>query len=1457
MEPVVLTPEQREKFAQRQEDREKNEENRKPIKTIVETKGGSFDAALDNTSNTKPGAPSLVTNPIANFDGIDMDDQVSLFGGRFAPPDTNSDTGPNHVVMAINSAIRVYNKTGTGLTTLASLGSLFSTIGGPCASTNDGDPIVLYDPLADRWLISEFCGDFTVNNSMHELIAISKTGDPTGAYFLYDFLMPAGRFTDYPHLGVWPDGYYMATNDFNTSGTAFLGDSFFAFNRAKLLVGDPTANYVSFSNNFPANPLGSGGFLPTDLDGVSLPPAGTPNLIIQFLADEFGDPIDGLRIAEFVPNYTTPASSTLTQLPDVALAAFDARQPSSRALIDQPPPAGAADSLDAIADRLMHRLAYRNLSGGVQSYVLDFTVNVSGVNPTNAATYQGGTRWTELRRNNGTGAMSVNQQATYAPGSGNGATGRNLGMGSVAQDGEGNIGLAASATGISPALNPTAIYTGRLFADPLNTTPQGEVDAMSAVTRGVQTGTGNRWGDYSSLMVDPADECTFWGTFEYVDSPTADFDWNTRIFSFKVNPACVSAPKGTIQGTVTNCASGLPIANAIVTTPDGFLRQTNASGMYSMSVAPGTYTVNITAPGGFNTCTTSNVVVTNGGTATVNCCLTGVPTIVKAGATIISESCAPANGAIDPSETVTISFCVQNTGGANTTSLVGTLQATGGVTSPSGPQNYGVVVAGGPAVCRSFTFTANGNCGDTITASLQLQDGASNLGTLTYNFSLGALGSPVTTTYSSGNIAVPIPDVSTVEVPLNVPDAGAVNDLNVSVRLNHTFDGDLVISLVHPDGTVIALSTNRGGAGANYGSGANDCSGTPTVFDDEAATAISAGTAPFAGSFRPESPLSGLDGKPINGTWKLRVADTAAIDVGTIGCVQLIINRLQFVCCGVAGTPVIASAGATLISESCTPANGAIDPNETATVSFCVQNVGTGSTTNLVGTLQATGGITNPSGPQNYGVVVAAGPAVCRNFTFTANGACGGTVTASIQFQDGATNLGTVTYTFTLGTVVNTNFGPFSNTGSITIPAGAPATSTGPAAPYPSDIIVAGVTGAVSKVTATLTGLNHTFPDDIDILLVGPGGQKILLMSDAGGSADLVNVNLTFDDAAANSLPDGTVISSGTFKPTNFGTGDTFPAPAPAGPYTDPQLLSVFNGVNPNGTWSLYVFDDASDDVGSMAGGWSISFTTSTPVCSTSCVSCTGITCPADITTLNNPNQCGAVVNYPAPTTNGTCAAPTCSPASGSIFPVGMTTVTCTTSGPPQQTCTFKVTVNDTQAPTITCPPDQSAVTNQGTCPSPSCAVVTYPAPVVSDNCPGVGVVCNPASGSCFPAGVTTVTCTATDASGNMATCSFMLTVFDVALQDDSDPSIILLWNSISGQYRFCCKGVTYAGVGKPTVQGCVYTLQHTPADRRVLGRVDKAVRSGTASIQTPPGNTRCTITDRNTLNDTLIPACQ
>ena len=672
--------------------------------------------------------------PSLTFDGLSSDDDLAAFGGRVLPSDANADVGPNHIVEAVNLLFRIWDKSGTPLTAPAKLSSLFAPLGAPCGTRNDGDPIVLYDALADRWLISQFCIPVflpTPANPSHQVVAISQTGDPTGAYYLYDFVMPNPKLNDYPHFGVWPDGYYMSDNQFgNGSGSnAFTGAGLFAYDRAKMLVGDPSASYIYF-DYFAIDPT-SGGMLPTDLDGLTPPPAGTPNLFMEFRADEYGDPNDALRIYEFHADFATPANSTLTVRPDLVVAAFDANAPATRNAVEQPAPAPANAYLDAIADRMMHRIAYRTLSGGVQSFVVNWTVNVSGVTPTTAATYQAGIRFEELRRDPGTGAFTIQNQVTYAPGSGNGATGRNIWIGSTAQDNQGNSALGFSAS--STTLVPSIFWAGRLAGDPADTLNQGEATMFSG--SGVQTSTSGRWGDYASMSVDPSDDCSFWYTQQYY-AASGSAVWRTRLGTFKF-PGCTAAPKGTVSGVVTVCAGGLPLAGAVVSVGGSYLRTTDATGAYSMDLPPGTYAISVSGAG--YDPVGGSVIVTDGATTNFDACLGGAAVIASDGASLVAENCPPGNGALDPGETVTVSFCLKNTGTANTSDLVATLQASGGVTSPSAPQDYGVLTAGGATVCRDFVFTVDPStlCGAGITATLALQDGATDLGTATYDFATG------------------------------------------------------------------------------------------------------------------------------------------------------------------------------------------------------------------------------------------------------------------------------------------------------------------------------------------------------------------------------------------------------------------------------------------------------------------------------------------------------------------------------------------------------------------------------------------------------------------------------------------------------------------------------------------------------------------------------------------------
>ena len=362
---------------------------------------------------------------------------------------------------------------------------------------------------------------------------------------------------------------------------------------------------------------------------------------------------------------------------------------------------------------------------------------------------------------------------------------------------------------------------------------------------------------------------------------------------------------------------------------------------------------------------------------------------------------------------------------------------------------------------------------------------------------------------------------------------------------------------------------------------------------------------------------------------------------------------------------VISGGAATLISEACAPANNAVDPAEMVTMSLALQNVGTANTSNLVATLQPTGGVISPSAAQTYGALTAGGAAVSRNFTFTAVGTCGGTLTATLALQDGATNLGTVSFTISLGQLMASTVS-FNSASALTIPNGAPATTIGAAAPYPSNINVSGVTGTVSKVTVTLNGLTHTNPDDLDILLVGPTGQKVLLVSDCGGADDLGNLSFTLDDAGAN-LPNATLIGAGNYHPTNYGDGDTFNAPAPAGPYAEPSL-AVFNNLNPNGTWSLYLMDDADGDTGSLTG-WRLNITTTTATCcSTS--NCGTLTInPATIATGNIGNAYAQTFTQTGGTGAVSFGLVGTLPAGLSFSPAGLL------SGTPTQAGSFPLTV--------------------------------------------------------------------------------------------------------------------------------------------------------------------------------------
>jgi hypothetical protein len=734
--------------ASEEEDEEINELNKERIKKIVPGAGagdGDFiDPLLKKSSNPNsygPESPQAMPTPSLTFNGATAADNAAAgIGGNFTPPDVNGDVGPNHYVSSVNLVLKMFDKSGTVLAGPIKTNSLFSALPAddPCRLFNDGDPIVLYDSLADRWHVSQFSVPFFPGDELglginYQCVALSVTGDPTGAYYVWSYAYQANTLNDYPKVGIWTDGYHMTFNQFSTAAGNFLGLGLITQDRAKALVGDPSAAAIYV--NIGALDPGSGGALPGDIDGLVAPPVGLPQIIGEFRANEFGDPIDGVRMYKWVPNFTNPNSSSLTILGDVALAPYDARSPpvsaTSRNQIEQLGGIG----LDAVADRSMHRFAYRNFgttANPINSYAGNFTVNVSGVAPTTAANYQAGIRWFEMRRSGD--SFSVFDQGTHNLTPGNGATGLNNWLSSIAQDNSGNIAIGFSQAGTTQRAD---IKIAGRTNNVQNSGTLNEGEALMFAAAGSQLGGGGRWGDYSAMNVDPVDNCTFWYTQEYY-AVSSNSGWSTRVGKFRF-PQCSDAPKGSIQGTVTNCATGAVINGASINATGGFNRVSNPSGTFSITSSPATYDVSA-SKFGFLPSSSQSVTVSNGQTQTANFCL--APTAVFSASgnpQIVSESCGVANNVPDPGEEVTISLPLQNNGAAATSNLTATLQTTGGVTSSSGTQNFGAVAANGGSVTRNFTFTTDPNlgCGSTVTLTFNVNDGTTNLGTVTRTYTTG------------------------------------------------------------------------------------------------------------------------------------------------------------------------------------------------------------------------------------------------------------------------------------------------------------------------------------------------------------------------------------------------------------------------------------------------------------------------------------------------------------------------------------------------------------------------------------------------------------------------------------------------------------------------------------------------------------------------------------------------
>ena len=437
------------------------------------------DAALQTATPT-----TLNVTKGLNFDGVSYI--------NYTTSDVNGSVGATQYVQYTNWDFAVYNKT-TGAKIVGPLAesTLWQSFGGLCSTSNDGDVIVLYDKAAQRWIFTHHA---LSTSGFDQCFAISKTSDATGAYYLYAYSL-TNQFPDYPKLGVWADGYYLSTNLENPTTYAFVASQVCAFNRTQMLAGASAQEVCFQTSQFP-------NLLPADIDGATAPPSGTPEMYLSLTAT-------GLDLFKLKVNWTTLSKSTFTGPTAIAVAAFTEGCNGGQCI----PQLDTSQVLDSLGDRLMYRLAYRNF-GSHDSLTVTHSVN-SGSSVA--------LRWYEIRSPRSTPV--VYQQGTYAPDK------KFRWMGSIAMDKVGDIALGYSIS--SATQHPGINFTGRLPTDPLGTM-ESEINVITG--GGSEQSPNYRWGDYTSMSLDPVDDCTFWYTNQYYKTDSAQ-NWNTRVVSFKF-PGC-------------------------------------------------------------------------------------------------------------------------------------------------------------------------------------------------------------------------------------------------------------------------------------------------------------------------------------------------------------------------------------------------------------------------------------------------------------------------------------------------------------------------------------------------------------------------------------------------------------------------------------------------------------------------------------------------------------------------------------------------------------------------------------------------------------------------------------------------------------------------------------------------------------------------------------------------------
>jgi len=478
-----------------------------PLRDMVQDTTGVVDMSwrdftakntMNTYSNSRSDADPAFQDPIRQtFFGASMTDTTlqnfeGLGSSGYYPPDANGDVGPNHYFQVVNVKYAIYDKEGVKLIGPLNNSSIFQ---GMPNNSNDGDAIVLYDENADRWLFSQFSLPNYPNGPFYEMVAISQTPDPMGAWYRYQFQFP--DMPDYPKLSVWGDGYYMTIRKFAAGSGGWLGPSAVAMDRTAMLAGDPAAAMVMFNL-----PTSSEGPLSADCDS-EFPPSGTPCPVCYLNSN---GTVSNIKLYEFHADWVTPANSSFTLAYTIPITPFSFWTYTN--IIDQK---GTSKKLDAFSRKvIMHRMPLRKFQDH-WSMLLNTTVQITAS--------LAGIRWMELRYDGSD--WSLYQEGTYSPDN------NHRWMGSIAMDSLGNIALGYSIS--STSMFPSIRYTGRMNGDPLGVMTIAEKGIING--GGSQTVNDGRWGDYSALVADPVDIGKFWYTQEYYIT-TSQASWRTRIASF-------------------------------------------------------------------------------------------------------------------------------------------------------------------------------------------------------------------------------------------------------------------------------------------------------------------------------------------------------------------------------------------------------------------------------------------------------------------------------------------------------------------------------------------------------------------------------------------------------------------------------------------------------------------------------------------------------------------------------------------------------------------------------------------------------------------------------------------------------------------------------------------------------------------------------------------------------------